>query len=290
MKTAKTIIALSMAFLVLFSTNISAGAYDLEEFGIKDISLPSGYSACTRENVQYSFSQILTANGYTHSRWVEEVMEEESLYICGRDSRGRAVNISVTDPSTESDKEQNLKYHQLMYDYNLYGEVAGGREKVMIDYRDELLKKSVEPQKIKYIKWFGAEEIGGVTPYIRGLYENAEGINICEYTTVYNGNHLDIMFMSPSEFSERDISQMDKMIYNIKHTAQIDYSHAKQVYRQNQRVTIPERLSSEQRKSSALIGLGLCFVTLVMITAIVITTTKIWRRTKSARNSRYRKY
>ncbi len=290
MHLSKAIFAWALASFTLIFASVSADAYDFEQFNIKNLTLPASYSGCTQEECSSGFKAILSQNGYTHEKWKEEVMVPQNLYVCGRDRRDNMINIAIFDPVKEDDLDKDLKFHKHMYDYNLYAEQPKARELVMTDYRNSLVDAGINKRKIKQIKWFDKGTLSEYTPYIRSLYENENGINVCEYITVYDGNSISVSLSSKNEITVSQIELINKMIQNIEHISEIDYSYAKQVHRQNQRVKIPERLLDKQKKSSLLLGLALGFISIVILTAIVITTNKIRRRNRSNRNSKSGNY
>ena len=290
MHLSKAIFAWALASFTLIFASVSADAYDFEQFNIKNLTLPASYSGCTQEDCSSGFKAMLSQNGYTHEEWKEEVMVPQNLYVCARDRRGYMINVAIFDPTKEEDINKDLKFHEHMYDYNLYAEQAKAIELVLVDYRDSLVKAGINKRKIKQIKWFDKGAASNYTPYIRSLFEDESGLNVCEYTTVYDGNGISVSLSSKEEITVSQIELIHKMIQSIEHTGEIDYSHAKQVYRQNQRVKIPERLLDKQKKSSLLLGLALGFISIVIFTAIIITTNKIRRRNRSNRNSKSGNY
>ena len=290
MHLSKAIFAWALASFTLIFASVSADAYDFEQFNIKNLTLPSSYSGCTQKDCSSGFKAMLSQNGYTHEKWKDEVMVPQNLYVCGRDRRDNMINVAIFDPTKEDDIDKDLKFHQHMYDYNLYAEQPKARELVLVDYRDSLVDAGINKRKIKQIKWFDMGSVSEYTPYIMALYENESGINVCEYITVYDGNGISVSLSSKDEITVSQIELIHNMIQNIEHTSEIDYSQAKQVHRQNQRVKIPERLLDKQKKSSLLLGLALVFISLVIFTAIIITTNKIRRRNRSSKNSKSGNY
>ena len=290
MHLSKAIFAWALASFTLIFASVSADAYDFEQFNIKNLTLPASYFCCTQEDCSSGFKSILSQNGYTHKKWKEEVMVPQNLYVCGRDGYGNMINVAIFDPTKEDDTNADLKFNQHMYDYNLYADQAKSRELVLADYRDALVDAGVNKRKIKQIKWFDKGEASAHTPYIRSVYENENGINVCEYTTVYDGNGISITLSSKKEITDRQIELIHKAVQKIEHIGEIDYSYARQIHRQTQRVKIPERLLEKQKRSSLLLGLALSFIFLVILTAIIITTNKIRHRNRSNKNSKSGNY
>ncbi len=290
MHLSRTILVLALALFTFIFSPVSADAHSLEQFNIENLILPASYSYCTREDCTSGFKSILSQNGYTHEKWKEEVMVPQNLYICGRDRNGNMINVAIFNPTKEDEIGADIKFNEHMHDYNLYSDSPRARELVLTDYRDTLIDAGVNKRKIKHIKWFDKGSASEYTPYIRCIYENESGINVCEYTTVYDGNGISVTLSSKGEISLSQIELIHKMVQNIEHIGEIDYSYAKQVYRQNQRVKIPERLMEKQKRSSLLVGLALGFISLVLITAIIITTNKIRRRNRSNKNSKSGNY
>ncbi len=274
----------------LFATCAFAKEYNIEQFEINHISIPSSFSACTREECDYGFSNILSANGYTHSSWTENVMIPGDLYLCGRDASGNTINVSVSDPSTEEEKKDNFKFHRLMYDYNLYDFSAKVKEKAMVKYRDSLVEEGVNKRKIMRIKWFERDELSTYTPYILGIYETEGGSYVSDWYTIYNGNIFRISQVSKYAPKKQQLSSASEIIKGIEFKSEIDYSQAKQVYRQNQRVKLPERLNVKQKRSKVLVGASLAFISVVILAAISITTAKIRKRSRSSRHSKNGRY
>jgi len=286
----KKVFVYLLAVFALSATFVSADDYEISEFNIKNISMPASFSVCTREKCDNSFLSILNANGYTFSSWKEDVMIPENIYICGRDSYGNAINLSINDPSTEKERKENIKYHRLMYDYNLYSTASKTKETVLVRYRDSLVNSGVNKRKIRRIRWFEKDELSTFTPYILGMYETEKGTFVTDYITIYNGNTVSISLTTKNEPKDKQLSFMSEIIKEIEYANDVDYSQAKQVYRQNQRVKLPERLETKQKRSKTLVGLSLAFISIVILSAIAITTTKIRRRNRSSRNSKFGRY
>ncbi len=286
----KTKFIRALVFFTLLFTCSSVNAYEFENLNIENIILPSSYSSCTRETLSGGFKSFLTANGYTHAQWVEDVMLPKNLYVCARNSQGDMINISFSDPTKEDDKNKDLKFHRLMYDYNLHTESEKAVQNVLVDYRDTLKDSGINTRKIKHIKWFNKGELSEYTPYIRSIFEDESGINVCEYATVYDGNSIKITLLSQKDLNTAEIKSLEEIARNIKHTSQIDYSQAKQVHRQNQRVQIPDRIRETQKSSAILVVFSILFVISVLCAAVVITTNKLRHRTRSKKNTLNGKY
>ncbi len=278
--------AFVLAFLLVFCSLVCADAHDLEDFKIENINLPDRFSWCTREDVSKNFSAMLSRSGFSHEKWVKDIMEPQSLYICGQDASGNQINIAVKKP--EEDTREGIEIHNLMYDYNIIAENSRGREKLMVQYRNVLSDGGIDKEDIIRIRWYETKE-DRVTPFIMGLYKDGESY-ICQYRTIYAGNNVNFSYVSKDKIDDETISTLDKMVSEIVFAEKVDYSQAKHVYRQNQKVRIPTGEKSLQKNSDYLLIVAAIFIVSVLVFSIYETTNKSRKRNKSKKETKVGKY
>lgn len=281
----KQVIVISMAFFTLFSTSV-ADAHDIKKFNINNIILPDGYHSCTRTECSSAFSDNLRENGYNHSQWVERVMEPRGMYLCSTDDGSSYINVSVLDASQSESSDDDIKHHKLVYDYNLAADPRD-REQLLVQLRDLLLDGGIPLSDIKRIKWIDAED-GMATPFIM-VNLTTDTTNLCEFRTVYDGNLVCVNLTSNDDLSSHKIAEVEKMVKAISFDTSVDYTEAKQIYRQNQRVTL-KKSDKKDEDSDIPLALSAAFVMAVIIFSIYETTDRSRKRSESRRKSKTGKY
>lgn len=286
MQLIKKVVVISMAFFALFSTCVSADVYDLYDIGLNNINIPDGYYACTRDECDGGFRNVLKSGGYTHQKWVDKVMLPQNLYICARDGNNNVINVAVTDVSTIIQAEDGTKHHKLIYDYNLAYD-SSDIEDILALYRDGLVEQGIEKRYISRISWIDRSD-SVPTPYVMSTY-SLDGTYICEYRTIYNGNSVSISLSSAKPLKKVQLAALDEMVRSMQYNFTVDYTQAKQIARQNERVRIfVEEDSSDD--SDFTLGLTSAFVLFVLVFSIYETTNRSRQINRSRRKSKTGKY
>lgn len=281
----KTVIVISMAFFTLFSTS-TADAHDIEQFNINNIILPDGYHSCSRTECSRAFSAHLGEIGYSHQKWVEKVMEPGEMYVCSTDDGSSYINVSVRSASEGADSDDDIKQHKLIYDYNLAAD-PHDREQLLVELRDSLVDGGIALSDIGRIRWIDATD-GMATPFIMVSLKTAN-TNLCEFRTVYDGNLVCVSLTSSKDLSAHKIAEVEKMVKAIRFDTSVDYSQAKQIYRQNQRVTLKD-IDKKDEDSDIALALSAAFVMAVIIFSIYETTDRSRKLNESRRKSKTGKY
>lgn len=281
----KTVIVISMAFFTLFSTS-TADAHDIEQFNINNIILPDGYHSCSRTECSRAFSAHIGEIGYSHQKWVEKVMEPGEMYVCSTDDGSSYINVSVRSASEGADSDDDIKQHKLIYDYNLAAD-PHDREQLLVELRDSLVDGGIALSDIGRIRWIDATD-GMATPFIMVSLKTAN-TNPCEFRTVYDGNLVSVSLTSSNDLSAHKIAEVEKMVKAIRFDTSVDYSQAKQIYRQNQRVTLKD-IDKKDEDSDIALALSAAFVMVVIIFSIYETTDRSRKLNESRRKSKTGKY
>ena len=275
-----------MILILTLSSSVVCLSHNLDEFSIENIEMPPSFEWCDREKASPKFSNMLKNAGFTHERWLNEIMLPQSIYLCGQDGYGNQINIVVKDP--DKDENESIQTHKYIYDYNILSGSAKETEKILVTYREVLSDGGIDPKDIVRIRWYEPDQ-ECVTPFVMGIYK--DGANyICQYRTVYAGNNFNFSYVAKAPISDELVAELDGYISQIVFSEEIDYSHAEQVYRQNKKVKIPTGSKSFQKNTDQLIIASGIFIVSVLIFSIYETTNKSRKRNRSRKSSKYGKY
>jgi len=214
-------------FFMFCSSVVGAQEYEIKQFELGNIVVPSDFGVCTLEKCDSAFMKMLKRFNHTYEDWVEQVMKPGDIYFYASDDKDRNVYIKCKDVFANIEGEDKEKYDKYMYDYNLV-QNEEDQEKVLQEYKDYLEGNNVGTIDVE-VKW-NQTDGESATQYIVSSYRQS-GLYVYEYNTIYAGIEWTYSISCPSRLTSKERQIVDKLVSQVEYGYDVDYTGSKMAVR-----------------------------------------------------------
>lgn len=220
MRFGKKLLIFLLIFFSFHSVSAWAQDYEISQFKLKNIKVPSGFGVCTLDECDSTFTKLLKRFNHTYEDWIEQIMKPGSIYFYASDNRDRNIYIKCIDVFNEVQTEDDETIDTYMFDYNL-AQTEEEQDRILKAYKKQLEENSIGTIDVE-VEWLESDD-ESVTRYIVSSYRQS-GLYVYEYNTIYAGIEWTYSISHTEKLSKKERQMIDNLVSEVVYGYDVDYT------------------------------------------------------------------